>query len=127
MQFLKTLFWVLVAVIVVLFASRNWTPVTLNLWGDIQADIKIPILLLIVFLLGFLPTWLMMRARIWAFRRRLDALGARTASAALPPSQRRRRGDRSRPNDADLRRHRHAGRSSRGGRSLATVGGMPAA
>ena len=45
MQFLKTLFWVLVAVIVVLFASRNWTSVTLSLWGDIQADVKIPVLL----------------------------------------------------------------------------------
>ena len=58
MQFLKTLFWVLIAVIVALFASRNWADVTLNLWGDIQADIKLPLLLLIVFLLGFLPTWL---------------------------------------------------------------------
>ena len=26
MQFLKTVFWVLVAVVVVLFASANWTP-----------------------------------------------------------------------------------------------------
>jgi hypothetical protein len=25
MQFLKTLFWVLIAVVVVLFASRNWS------------------------------------------------------------------------------------------------------
>lgn len=74
MHFLKTLFWVLVAVIVVLFATRNWTPVTLNLWGDIQADVKIPILLLIAFLLGFLPTWLLMRTRIWSYRRRLEAL-----------------------------------------------------
>ena len=42
MQFLKTLFWVLLAVLVALFASRNWNDVTLNLWGDIQADIKVP-------------------------------------------------------------------------------------
>ena len=74
MQFLKTLFWVLIAVIVVLFGTRNWTDVTLNLWGDIQADIKIPILLLIVFLIGFLPTWLIMRARIWSGRRRMEAV-----------------------------------------------------
>ena len=45
MQFLKTLLWVLVAVVVALFASRNWGPVTLALWGDIQADIKLPALL----------------------------------------------------------------------------------
>ena len=83
MQFLKTLFWVLIAVIVVLFASRNWSDVTLSLWGDIQADIKLPVLLLIVFLLGFLPTWLIMRARIWSLRRRLDAVELNRL-AALP-------------------------------------------
>ena len=84
MHFLKTLFWVLVAVVVVLFASRNWTDVTLNLWGDIQADIKIPVLLLIVFLVGFLPTWLIMRARLWSYRRRVEALERTRVSAAAP-------------------------------------------
>jgi putative membrane protein len=74
MQFLKTLFWVLLAVIVVLFASRNWSDVTLSLWSDIQADIKLPILLLLAFLIGFLPTWLTMRARVWSHRRRIEAM-----------------------------------------------------
>jgi uncharacterized integral membrane protein len=83
MQFLKTLLWVLIAVVVVLFASRNWSDVTLSLWGDIQADIKLPVLLLIVFLMGFLPTWLILRARIWSHRRRLDAM-ERNRIASLP-------------------------------------------
>ena len=88
MQFLKTLFWVLVAVIVVLFATRNWASVTLSLWGDIQADIKIPILLLIFFLIGFLPTWLIMRAKLWAVKRRLDVLERpRAATAATHQHQ----------------------------------------
>jgi len=86
MQFLKTLFWVLVAVVVVLFSVRNWTSVPINLWGDIQADVKIPILLLIVFLLGFLPTWLLMRTRIWSHRRKVDALErSRVSAAATAP------------------------------------------
>jgi uncharacterized integral membrane protein len=84
MRFLSTLFWVLLAVVVALFASRNWTDVTLNLWGDIQADVKVPILLLIVFLIGFLPTWLVMRARIWGHRRRMEALERSHAAAAVP-------------------------------------------
>lgn len=84
MQFLKTLFWVLLAVVLALFGSRNWSDVTLNLWGDIQADVKIPILLLFVFLLGFLPTWLIMRARIWSFNRRIEALD-RTRAAPVQP------------------------------------------
>ena len=83
MQFLKTVFWVLVAVVVALFAKANWSDATLNLWGDIQADIKIPILLLIAFLLGWLPTWLIMRARIWSGQRRLEAM-QRSQPAAAP-------------------------------------------
>ena len=73
MQFLKTLLWVLIAVLLALFASRNWSDVTLNLWGDLQADIKIPVLIGVAFLLGFLPTFLIQRAKLWALRRRLEA------------------------------------------------------
>ena len=83
MQFLKTLFWVLLAVIVALFATRNWADVTLNLWGDIQADIKLPVLLLFAFLLGLVPIWLLMRTRMWALNRRLDAI-ERNRVAGLP-------------------------------------------
>ena len=83
MRFLSTLFWVLLAVICALFSFRNWTDVTLNLWGDIQADVKVPVLLLIVFLIGFLPTWLILRARIWGHRRRIEAM-ERNRLAALP-------------------------------------------
>jgi putative membrane protein len=84
MRFLSTLFWVLLAVVVALFASRNWDNVTLNLWGNIQADVKIPVLLLIFFLLGFLPTWLIMRARIWSHRRRMESLERHQATASEP-------------------------------------------
>jgi putative membrane protein len=84
MQFLKTLFWVLIAVLVSLFVRANWTAVTINLWNDIQADTKLPVLLLIAFLLGLLPTWLVMRTRIWTLRRRIDAM-ERNRVSSLPP------------------------------------------
>jgi uncharacterized integral membrane protein len=85
MRFLSTLFWVLLAVIVVLFASRNWNDVTLNLWGDIQADVKIPVLLFMTFLAGFLPPWLIMRAKVWSHRRRLEAIERQ--HSVTPPEQ----------------------------------------
>jgi uncharacterized integral membrane protein len=91
MRFLVTVFWALVAVLIALFSYRNWTDVTLNLWGDIEADIKVPILLLIVFLLGWLPTWLIMRARLWTSRRRVEALErarVTTPAAAAPDTDR---------------------------------------
>ena len=85
MQFLKTLFWVLIAVAVALFSFRNWFDVTVNLWGDIQADIKLPVLLLVAFLIGFAPTWSVMRTRLWSHRRRIEAM-ERSRLASLPPS-----------------------------------------
>jgi uncharacterized integral membrane protein len=57
--------------------------VTVNLWGDIQADIKLPILLLVAFLIGWLPTWLIMRTRVWSHRRRIEAM-ERNRVASLP-------------------------------------------
>ena len=73
MHFLKTLFWVVVAVFLAILASRNWHDVTLNLWGDIQADIKVPVLIFAMFLIGWLPTFLVYRAKMWRFRQRLDS------------------------------------------------------
>ena len=86
MQFLKTLFWVLLAVLIYMFASRNWTNVTLNMWGDIQVDIKIPVLLALMFLLGFLPIFLVHRARLWTMRRRVEAQ-ERLQPAPAPTAQ----------------------------------------
>ena len=82
MQFLKTLFWVALAEIHVLFATVNWQPVTMNLWGGLQADVKLPVLILASFLLGFLPMLVVHRARLWTMRRRLEALERQVAAVA---------------------------------------------
>jgi uncharacterized integral membrane protein len=83
MNFLRTLFWVVIAVSLAIFATRNWISVTLNLWGNIQADIKLPFLLLLTFLLGYLPTYLYMRGKIWGLSRKL-ALAERPAVQSIP-------------------------------------------
>lgn len=79
MKFLKTLLWVVIVALVAVLAARNWRDVTLNLWGDLQADIKLPVLLLIMFVLGFVPAWAMYRARYWRMVR-----GPRVAPAPSP-------------------------------------------
>ena len=71
MKFLTTLFWAVFAAAMVLFARENWVPVTLTLWSGLQADVKLPFLLLLMFLLGFLPTYLLYRGRMWSLRRQL--------------------------------------------------------
>ena len=71
MRFLITLLWMVVAVVVAIFSYRNWNDVTLALWGPLQADIKLPLLMAVMFLLGAVPIWLVMRARLWALKRKL--------------------------------------------------------
>lgn len=84
MQFLKTLFWVAVAVALALFGKANWKPVTLKLWGGLEADVKLPVLILAAFLLGLIPTLLYHRARLWTMRRRIEAVERQAAVAAAP-------------------------------------------
>ncbi len=85
MQFLKTLFWVVLAVVLVLFARANWDTVTIDLWGGLQADVKLPALVIGAFLLGFLPTLIVYRARIWSLKRRLETQGqAHVANQPTP-------------------------------------------
>jgi uncharacterized integral membrane protein len=84
MQFLKTLFWIALTVVLVLFAKANWNAVTLKLWGGLEADVKLPVLVLAAFLLGFLPTFIVYRARLWSLRRRLEP-GERHVGV-VPPS-----------------------------------------
>jgi hypothetical protein len=87
MQFLKTLMWVVLAAAIILFASANWDRLaTIDLWGGLQVDVKLPVLVVLAFLLGFLPTLLVYRARLWALKRRLDNQGqVRVANAPGRP------------------------------------------
>ena len=86
MQFLKTLFWVALSIVLVLFAHANWRAVQIDLWGGLAADVKLPILVLLSFLLGFAPTFLFYRARLWKMRRRIEAIERNNAPTSAPAS-----------------------------------------
>ncbi|WP_088184358.1 lipopolysaccharide assembly protein LapA domain-containing protein [Sphingobium sp. Z007] len=89
MQFLRTAFWVVIAVGLAFFCMANYVPVTVRLWGDMVMETKLPVLLIGAFLLGALPFWIMARATRWRLKRRLHstekALVVATAAAAPPP------------------------------------------
>lgn len=86
MQFLRTIFWVILAVTAVIFSVGNWTAVTINLWGDIQVDSKLPVLLFGAFLLGLVPTLILHRATRWRLKRRLDSTERALADARGIPA-----------------------------------------
>ena len=72
MSFLKTLFWIVVAVIVALFCFNNWTVVAINLWNGLILETKLPLLLGLAFLLGLLPPLLLWQATRYRLRRRMQ-------------------------------------------------------
>jgi hypothetical protein len=79
MSFLKTLFWIVVAVTVALFCVNNWTIVGVNLWNGMILETKLPLLLAFFFLLGLLPPLLLWQAARYRLRRQA------TVSPTPPP------------------------------------------
>lgn len=89
MQFLRTIFWVLLAVVAVSFAFDNWRVVTVRLWGDLVLDTPLPMLLLAAFLLGLVPGLILHRTTRWSLRRKLEAVTRNQfvdpAASVIPP------------------------------------------
>jgi ABC-type long-subunit fatty acid transport system fused permease/ATPase subunit len=90
MQFLRTAFWVVIAVVIALFSKANWDiqpsysgRVPIKLWEDWILLIRLPVLIVAAFLLGLLPMWLFARISRWRFKRRLET--AEQALAATLP------------------------------------------
>ena len=72
MQFLKYLFWCLLAFLAAVFTFGNWTRVEIHLWGGLVALVNLPFLLLVTFLLGLLPMLLYHVTARWRLRQRLQ-------------------------------------------------------
>ncbi len=89
MQFLRTAFWVILAVAIALFCKANNRPMEIKIWGDIVWETRIWFPLLIAFLIGAVPFWISARATRWRLKRRLDGTerALATALAAAAPSQ----------------------------------------
>ncbi len=72
MQFLKYLFWCLLAFLAAVFTFGNWTSVQIQLWGGLIALVNLPFLLLVTFLAGLLPMMLYHQTVRWRLRQRLQ-------------------------------------------------------
>jgi lipopolysaccharide assembly protein A len=73
MQFLKILFWCLSAFVAALFTYGNWNSVPIQLWNNQILYVNLPLLLLVAFLAGMVPTLLYQHAIRWRMRQRLAA------------------------------------------------------
>jgi lipopolysaccharide assembly protein A len=83
MSFLKTLLWVILCVGFVVFAVNNWQPISVKLWGGMWLDTKLPALIGLAFVAGFVPLYMWHRTNNWRMKRRIATL--ETAPRPLSP------------------------------------------
>ena len=86
MQIVRTVIWVLLLVGLLLFSIANWDPtVTVRIWDDIVVDTKIPAIVIVSFMIGFLPMWLYYRGSKWSMQRKVANLESAARTAAATP------------------------------------------
>lgn len=89
MQIVRTIVWVLLLVALLIFSVANWQPtVEVRIWENLLVETKIPAIVIVSFLIGFVPMWLVQRGTKWHYRRRVASLenAVRTATEAPPPA-----------------------------------------
>ena len=89
MQIVRTIVWVLLLVVLLIFSINNWSPVEVKIWEGLVLETKIPALVVISVLLGLVPMWLMHRVSQWYYNRRIGSLenaAARAAAMTPPPT-----------------------------------------
>ncbi|KTE24169.1 MULTISPECIES: LapA family protein [unclassified Sphingopyxis] len=69
---LRTIIWVLLTAVLVIFAMANWRVVTVTIWPGWEAETKLPLVVLVSFLIGSVPMWIALRTTRWSMKRRLD-------------------------------------------------------
>ena len=86
MQIVRTIVWVLLLVVLLIFSINNWTPVEVKIWEGLVLETKIPALVVISFLLGLLPMWLLHRITAYSARRRISSLESAARTVAVTPA-----------------------------------------
>ena len=84
MQIVRTIVWVLLLFALLSFSFFNWKPVEVQIWSNLVLETKLPALVVVSFLLGLLPMWLVHRTNKWRMTRRVNALEAATTRLTTP-------------------------------------------
>jgi|TARA_R110002094_G_scaffold2366_2_gene9727 putative membrane protein len=87
MQFIKILFWVLLLVATFIFWWTNEARSTLDL-GAAVVEARVSTFVVGAFLLGFVPTWLLLRGSKWRLTRRIKTLEDAAKPAPAPVATR---------------------------------------
>jgi uncharacterized integral membrane protein len=83
MQFIRTALAVIAGIVLLIFSVNNWKPVEVRIWDTLVLDTKLPAVVVVSFLLGLVPMWLISKAGRWRLKRRIQTL----ENAVLAASQ----------------------------------------
>ena len=84
MRIVRTIFWTAVVVVLGLFSVTNWQPVEVRIWEGLLLETRLPALVILAFLLGLVPMWLLYRATRWRLLRRIANLEAQLTARTAP-------------------------------------------
>ena len=71
MQTVRTIIWVVFAVLLTLFAVINSQRVEVAVWPGYVAELPLSILIVATFLIGFLPPYLVNKSNSWRLQRKI--------------------------------------------------------
>ena len=84
MQLIRTVGWVVLLIALLLFSINNWTTVDVKIWEGLILETKLPALVVLAFLLGLVPMWLLSKAGRWRMKRQISTLQNAAQISAAP-------------------------------------------
>lgn len=86
MQIVRTIVWVALLVAFVALTVLNWDiTLAMRIWPGMVWDTRLPAIVVVSFLLGLVPMWLVHRGAKWRLQRRISGLEAAARSVAVAP------------------------------------------
>lgn len=89
MQALRTIILVALTIVLVAFIAINWETVPVNIWpladgNYLHVEWPVGFIVLVAFILGMFPMWLLSRASKWRLNRRIATLENSVAATSVP-------------------------------------------
>jgi lipopolysaccharide assembly protein A len=73
-QVIRTIAWIMLVCGIMIFSFYNWQPVEVTIWENMVLETKVPVLVVLAFLGGFLPVLAYHLSVKWGLKRRIRNL-----------------------------------------------------
>lgn len=84
MQVIRTIAWILLFCGILIFSIYNWRPVEVTIWENMVLETKVPVLVVLAFLAGFVPVLAYHLSVRWGLKRRIRNLENSLKMLAVP-------------------------------------------